>query len=245
MVGGVGHCGESDEHAVRSQRDARRRVASDWPWAMFKHTRGQRPEISISLCLMDTPADPYELFDRWFAEAKETEPRVPEAVAVATADSQGRPSVRQVLLKAVDSRGFVFYTNLGSRKASEAVVNPFAAMNFHWKTQSRQVQVRGACVPVSNEEADAYFATRARASKIGAWASKQSQPMEGRGEFESRIAKYTARFGLGDVPRPPFWSGFRIEPDVIEFWEDRSFRLHLRHAYQRTESGWTITELYP
>ena len=194
---------------------------------------------------MNTPADPYELFDRWFAEAKETEPRVPEAVAVATADAQGRPSVRQVLLKAVDSRGFVFYTNLGSLKATDLGANPHAAMNFHWKTQSRQVQVRGACVPVSDDEADAYFASRARTSKIGAWASKQSQPMEGRGEFERRIAKYTARFGIGEVPRPPFWSGFRIEPDVIEFWEDRTFRLHLRHAYQRTETGWTITELYP
>lgn len=194
---------------------------------------------------MNTPENPYELFDRWFADAKETEPRVPEAVAVATADANGRPSVRQVLLKAVDHRGFVFYTNLGSRKATELAENPFAAMNFHWKTQSRQVQVRGAVEPVSDEQADAYFASRARSSKIGAWASKQSQPMEGRGEFERRIAKYTAKFGVGAVRRPDFWSGFRLKPDVIEFWEDRSFRLHLRFSYEKTATGWQITELYP
>jgi len=194
---------------------------------------------------MDTPTDPYALFARWFDEAKATEPRVPDAVALATADADGRPSARQVLLKAFDERGFVFYTNLGSRKASELAANPFAAMNFHWKTQQRQVQVRGAIEPVSDAQADAYFASRARASQIGAWASKQSQPLGGRGEFEARIAKYTAKFGIGAVPRPPFWSGFRLKPDVIEFWEDRNFRLHLRHAYTRTAQGWDIGELYP
>ena len=194
---------------------------------------------------MDTPVDPYELFGRWFTDAEETEPRVPNAVAVATADAQGRPSVRQVLLKAWDERGFVFYTNLGSRKGRELAENPWAALNFHWKTRMRQVQVRGRVEQVSDEQADAYFKTRARASRIGAWASKQSQPMGARGEFEKRIAKYTARYAAGEVPRPEFWSGFRVVPDVIEFWEDKQFRLHLRFAYERTEDGWRIVELYP
>ena len=139
---------------------------------------------------MDTPVDPYEIFVLWFTDAEETEPRVPNAVAVATADAQGRPSVRQVLLKAWDERGFVFYTNLGSRKGRELAENPWAALNFHWKTRMRQVQVRGRVEQVSDEQADAYFKTRARASRIGAWASKQSQPMGARGEFEKRIAKY-------------------------------------------------------
>lgn len=194
---------------------------------------------------MDTPADPYELFGRWYAEAEASEPRVPDAMALATADAAGAPSVRQVLLKAWDHRGFVFYTNLTSRKGRELAANPRAALNIHWKSLCRQVQVRGAVEPVSDEQADAYFASRARASRIGAWASRQSHPMQGRDEFEARIAKYTERFDDGEVPRPPFWSGFRVLPEAIEFWEDRDFRLHDRVEYVRDGDGWTLTTLYP
>ena len=192
---------------------------------------------------MDTPVDPYELFGRWFTDAEETEPRVPNAVAVATADAQGRPSVRQVLLKAWDERGFVFYTNLGSRKGRELAENPWAALNFHWKTRMRQVQVRGRVEQVSDEQADAYQDPGPRVThrRLG----EQAEPTRGPGRVREAIAKYTARYAAGEVPRPEFWSGFRVVPDVIEFWEDKQFRLHLRFAYERTEDGWRIVELYP
>ena len=189
--------------------------------------------------------EPFDQLNAWLTEAEASEPNDPSAVALATVGEGGRPSQRMVLMKACDERGLVFYTNLGSRKGRELAENPWAALNFHWKTRMRQVQVRGRVEQVSDEQADAYFKTRARASRIGAWASKQSQPMGARGEFEKRIAKYTARYAAGEVPRPAFWSGFRVVPDVIEFWEDKQFRLHLRFAYERTEDGWTIVELYP
>lgn len=188
---------------------------------------------------------PVELFKTWFEKAAEGE-ELADAVALATADARGRPSVRMVLLKGADERGFTFYTNLESRKAQELAENTHAALCFHWKSQKRQVRVEGSVVPVSVAEADAYFASRAKDSKIGAWASKQSRPMEGRFEFEAAIAKYTAKYAIGEVPRPPFWSGFRIEATRIEFWEDRLFRLHMRHVYEKDENGtWTMGELYP
>jgi pyridoxamine 5'-phosphate oxidase len=166
-------------------------------------------------------------------------------MTLATVGSDGRPAARMLLLKGVDDRGFVFYTNLGSRKAAELAVNPVAALCFHWKTRRRQVRVEGGVETVSDDDADAYFATRPRISQLGAWASKQSQSLRGRFELEARVAKYTARFAFGDVPRPPFWSGFRLVPDLVEFWEERPFRLHMRFVYRRRDGDWTVEELYP
>jgi pyridoxamine 5'-phosphate oxidase len=190
-------------------------------------------------------ADPIERFCAWMAEAEATEPNDANAMTLATVAADGRPSARMVLLKGVDARGFVFYTNLASRKAHDLAANSRAALCFHWKTRRRQVRIEGPSEPVTDAEADAYFATRPRTSQIGAWASKQSQPLQGRFELEARIAKYAARFGIAAVPRPPFWSGYRVVPESIEFWEERTFRLHMRFLYHRGEEGWTVEELYP
>jgi pyridoxamine 5'-phosphate oxidase len=189
--------------------------------------------------------DPIALFNSWYAEATEREPTLPDAVALATADAAGRPSARMVLLKGADERGFVFYTNTESRKGQELAARSQAALCFHWKSLLRQVRVEGVVSIVSDDEADAYFASRARASQIGAWASKQSRPMEGRFEFEKRIAQFTAKYAIGAVPRPEFWTGYRIEPEAIEFWQDRKFRLHDRIVYHRAADGWTTERLYP
>ncbi len=188
--------------------------------------------------------DPVERFRQWLADAERSEPNDPNAVCLATATRDGRASARMVLLKAVDESGFVFYTNLESRKGRELAENAWASLCFHWKSRRRQVRVEGAVEPVSEVEADAYFATRARVSQIGAWASKQSQPLRGRFELEARVARYAARYAL-NVPRPPHWSGFRVVPSSIEFWEDGAFRLHTRRVYQRIDGGWTHQELYP
>jgi pyridoxamine 5'-phosphate oxidase len=188
--------------------------------------------------------DPFALFGAWFTEAEASEPNDPNAMALATVAADGMPSVRMVLLKGFDETGFVFFTNLESRKGEQLKANPKAALCFHWKTLQRSVRVEG---PVSPAEADAYFATRARSSRIGAWASKQSRPLASRFDLERRIAEYTARFGLGEVPRPPFWSGFRLAPLRIEFWKNGAFRLHDRLVFTRADlaEGWTIERLFP
>jgi pyridoxamine 5'-phosphate oxidase len=192
--------------------------------------------------------DPYALFRTWFAEAEKAEPEDPNAMALATADAQGVPSVRMVLLKGVDQRGFVFYTNLESRKGEQLLANPNAAFVMHWKSLRRQVRVEGAVEKVSDAEADEYFHSRPRGSQIGAWASRQSRPLTGRWELERRVAEYTARFAIGTIPRPEYWSGFRILPRRIEFWQDRPFRLHDRIVFTPAEGGgdgWTTDRLYP
>jgi pyridoxamine 5'-phosphate oxidase len=191
--------------------------------------------------------DPFALFGGWFTEAEASEPNDPNAMALATVAADGMPSVRMVLLKGFDETGFVFFTNLESRKGEQLKANPKAALCFHWKTLQRSVRVEGLVTPVSPAEADAYFATRPRSSRIGAWASKQSRPLASRFDLERRIAEYTARFGLGEVPRPPFWSGFRLAPLRIEFWKNGAFRLHDRLVFTRADlaEGWTIERLFP
>lgn len=191
--------------------------------------------------------NPFQLFEQWLDEATESEPNDPNAMALATADSTGQPSVRMVLLKDVDERGFVFYTNLESNKGHDLAENPKAGLLFHWKSKRRQVRVKGLVEAVSPEEADAYFASRARGSQIGAWASDQSRPLESKFALEKRVAKYAAQFGIGTVPRPEHWSGFRIVPQYIEFWQDGKFRLHDRFVFTRedSQSPWQIDRLYP
>jgi pyridoxamine 5'-phosphate oxidase len=191
--------------------------------------------------------EPFALFAAWMAEATRTEPADPNAMALATVDADGLPDVRMVLLKGFDARGFVFYTNLESRKGRELAANPKAALLFHWKSLTRQVRIRGPVEPVSEAEADAYFASRPRGAQIGAWASKQSAPLDDRFALEKAVAKYTAKHAIGTVPRPPHWSGFRIVPLTIEFWHDRPFRLHQRVEFQRQapEAPWAKTGLYP
>jgi pyridoxamine 5'-phosphate oxidase len=193
------------------------------------------------------PEDPIARFEAWMAEAATTEPNDPNAVCLATATPDGRPSARMVLLKGVDARGFVFFTNLESRKGRELAANPHAALCFHWKSQTRSVRVEGPVEPVEDAEADAYYASRSRGSRIGAWASKQSRPLEGRWALEKAVAEYTLKFGLGEIPRPPFWSGFRLVPRAIEFWRDMPFRLHERLVYRRDADAapWRTELLYP
>jgi pyridoxamine 5'-phosphate oxidase len=192
-------------------------------------------------------AEPFALFAAWLEDAKKSEPADPTAMTLATVDETGLPNARMVLLKGVDDRGFVFYTNLESRKGHELLGHPKAALVFHWKSLTRQVRVRGSVERVTDAEADAYFATRPRGSQIGAWASKQSSPLESRMAFEKAIALTTAKYAIGTVPRPPHWSGFRIVPVSMEFWHDRPFRLHDRVEYRRETLGapWVKTRLYP
>ena len=190
--------------------------------------------------------DPYALFTEWLAEAGRSEPNDPNAMCLATSTPDGRPSARMVLLKGHDSSGFVFYTNLESRKGGELAANPHAALCFHWKTLARSVRVEGPVEPVSDAEADAYYASRSRGSRIGAWASRQSRQLEGRWALEKAVADFTLKFGLGEIPRPPHWSGFRLRPERIEFWRDMPFRLHEQRIFLAVPSGgWETEALFP
>ncbi len=189
--------------------------------------------------------NPHELFESWFAEARAAEPNDAEAMTLATATPDGAPSARMVLLKGHDARGLVFYTNSQSRKGEELSANPRAALLFHWKSLRRQVRAEGRIAPVDEAEADAYFASRARDSQLGAWASDQSRPLSNRDLFERRFAEMAAQYDGRDVPRPPHWWGYRLVPDRIEFWSDRPHRLHERRLFVRDGEGWREGLLYP
>ncbi|MFC3133190.1 pyridoxamine 5'-phosphate oxidase [Microbaculum marinum] len=192
-------------------------------------------------------AEPFDLFGDWLAEATRSEINDPTAVALATVDPDGMPNVRMVLMRGHDPRGFVFFTNYESAKGREILAAGKAAMGFHWKSLRRQVRIRGPVEPVSAEEADEYFQTRPRGSRIGAWASKQSRPLESRHALEKAVARYTAKFAVGEIPRPDYWSGFRIRPVEIEFWRDGMFRLHDRLVFCRDtpDGAWSKQRLYP
>ncbi|MFM2044377.1 MAG: pyridoxamine 5-phosphate oxidase [Pseudomonadota bacterium] len=199
---------------------------------------------------LDTLRDPYDLFRAWFAEAEAAEVNDANAMTLATVDAAGRPAARIVLLKGLEADGFVFYTNTQSRKGDDLSANPVAALLFHWKSLRRQVRIEGRVEPVTAAEADAYFATRPRGSRIGAWASLQSRPLDARATLEQRVAALEAEYAGRDVPRPAHWSGYRVLPDYLEFWQDREFRLHDRITFHRSPAdrvggGWEIQRLYP
>ncbi|MBS1070558.1 pyridoxamine 5'-phosphate oxidase [Gluconobacter cerinus] len=198
-----------------------------------------------SLPLIDLTSDPFALFAAWMSDAEASEPNDPNAMAVATSTPDGRPSVRMLLLKGADERGFVFYTNVESRKGGDLLANPYVALLFHWKSLRRQIRIEGPVTQVSDEEADAYFASRSPMSRLGAIASDQSRPLDERSTFEERLKAAEEKYGNGPIPRPNNWTGFRVAPDAIEFWQDRPFRLHDRALWTRDGSEWNVTRLYP
>lgn len=215
---------------------------------MAENSRGQGTEGAPSENMrFFEVSEPLPLFHQWMDEAKTSEPNDPNAMALATVDEQGMPNVRMVLLKAVDERGFVFYTNYESAKGRELLGQKKAAICFHWKSLRRQIRVRGEVETVSDEEADTYYNSRDRGSRIGAWASRQSRPMSDRFELEREVAKKAARYAVGAIPRPSYWSGFRIVPVSIEFWRDKPFRLHDRRLFIRKtpEDSWSVEQLFP
>jgi len=189
--------------------------------------------------------DPLKVFAKWYSEAKKSEPDLAEAMTLATADKTGMPSARMVLLKSASENGFVFYTNFESKKGLELAENPRAALVFHWKSLKRQVRVSGIVEPVSDEEADVYFASRSRGAQIGAWASNQSRPMGSRFELEKNVSKFTAKFGVSKISRPSYWSGYCVVPNTIEFWEERPFRLNRRILYRLENDEWPVSQLFP
>jgi pyridoxamine 5'-phosphate oxidase len=191
------------------------------------------------------PPDPFTAFEAWLADARRLELNDPNAMTLATATAEGRPSARIVLLKGADAHGFVFYTNTQSRKGDELAANPHAALLFHWKTLGRQIRIEGPTEPVQPAEADAYYESRPRISRLGAWASDQSRALAGRANLQTRLAEAEARFPGEDIPRPPHWSGYRVRPEIFEFWQDMPFRLHDRTLYTASNEGWQISKLYP
>ncbi len=203
------------------------------------------PDTHLPARPVPVVSDPIGLFQDWMAEAAESEPNDPNGMALATSTPDGRPSVRMVLLKGVDARGFVFYTNWQSRKGNELASNPHVALLFHWKSLRRQVRVEGPVGPVTEAEADAYFSSRARISRLGALASDQSRPLANREELERRLAEMDARYPGDAIPRPPHWSGYRVQPQAMEFWQDMPFRLHDRRVYTRSGDSWGSEALYP
>jgi pyridoxamine 5'-phosphate oxidase len=189
--------------------------------------------------------DPFTIFGTWFTEAKQSEPNDPNGMTLATATPDGRPSARMVLLKGWDREGFVFYTNLQSQKGAELAANDQVALLFHWKSLRRQVRIEGTATPATDVEADAYFATRPRLARLGAWASDQSRPLDSRATLVARVAALEARYVLGDIPRPPHWGGYRVQPARFEFWQDMPFRLHDRTSFTRDGDAWRSEKLYP
>lgn len=199
------------------------------------------PPLELESC----PSDPVVLFRRWYEDAERAGIHLPNAIALSTASADGRPSIRHVLLRGIEERGFVFYTNHGSRKGVELSENPRAAFSFYWRELDRQISVTGDVATITAEESDAYFATRPREARIGAWASRQSSELASRYELMERVATFDARYPGDDVPRPPFWGGYRVAPITIEFWQGRQHRLHDRFLYERSRDGWRIRRLSP